>query len=261
MAQFPGPQRIDAPAHPVPETGILYSVPVTDVTDPRLLHSGVTFETDGATADLRDVDFASYADCIRTATKIFDDGLDYVETFGFSLYRAIVCRPGAIGGGDEAEYRERARRRYDIGESFALERHIKSVLETGNAAVPAAVALAPVVADGLKPIEGISLLFGALGNVYVPNILAGRAVGVKLNEDDAVAASGGNLVIGAGFDETGGVATVYGTGPIHIWRGEPIVTVVPDDENNNMIVLVERQYIVSIEGPTYKVDVRYYPAT
>lgn len=265
MAQTPGPAWIPAPPASVPTTGALAQLPVTEINDPRVLFSGVTYETDGCEAEVQNVDFVDYADCIRTAVKTFDEGLDYVQSFSFSLYRGVTCRPGAIGGGDNSEYEERARRRFTLGESRGVERKLAAAFSAGalgpdgGTAVDAAIDITPS-GDALTAKQGVALLFEALGNAQVPIILAPRAVGVLLNEENEVEKSGGILVVGAGFETNGdGTATLYGTGHIHIWHGPLIETLVNDDENNYTIALVERQYTVSVECQTFKVDVRFAP--
>lgn len=265
MAQVPSPALIPAPTVSVPTTGALAQLPTDEVADPRLLFSGVQYETDGCEAEVSEVDFADYADCIRTAVKTFEEGLDYVQSFSFSLYRGVTCRPGAIGGGDNAEYEERARRRFLLGESRGVERKLAQAFESGatspdgTAAIAAATDLTPG-SGAVKPEEGVALLFEALGNAQTPIIFAPRAVGVHLNEDQEVEKSGGLLVVGAGFETNGdGTATIYGAGHTHIWHGPLVETLVNDDENNYTIALVERQYTIAVECQVYKIDVRYAP--
>lgn len=275
MATFKGPRPIiiDAPPLVNPSVvGVLAVLPPHDLPHgARELFAGVTYESDGCEAAGRivepglDGDADGAADeCLRSAAKTFDEGLDFTQSFSFTVYRGIKCRIGSLGGGDEAEYKERSERRLTQGESRAVEQHLVAAFngskrDTQNEAIPPGRDITPT-GDIVSVDEGVALLFEALGNIHSPVIHVPRPVAVMLNKDAVIEKSGGRTVVGAGYHTNGdGTATIYGTGPINFWR-DPITTnIVYKTETNETFALSERQYIAAIECGVFSIRVRFAP--
>lgn len=250
MAQFPGEVFVDAPTlRPWPK-GILNVATVTDVdANDRGLFSGTTFEQPPSFTKPTDVDFADYADCIRTADKEFEDGIDYSNSFQFTGYRAMKCR--TVGSGSTDEWTERVERHFTALEEAYVGDKVRAYLQgIGEGVTP----VFSDAGDGLSPREAAALLFGFY-LAQPPMILTGVTAGFSLNERDSVEKSGGVLVASPGFGTVGSrTQRMFATSDIIIRRGPLITHIVPDLDVNEVYALTERQYSISHVGQVIYAD-------
>lgn len=241
----PVPTLIDRPApYAGPEARRLTSVFPVIAANARLLYSGVQYEIDTCDATTATtVDFDSYDDCIRTATKVFDEGLDFTESFTPPpLLSAYKCRPGSLGGGTYAEYAERAERQLLRKESLYLEGRVAAnVASTGTAVTGFAN-------DSLKL---AALLEKEIDN---PTLHIGTGYAMILGQGlQNIIDSGITVVVGKGY---GGKALL--TGSVTIWGGEIETHAVPSLEDNYTMALAERQYVVDLGAcETYYTQLGY----
>lgn len=200
--------------------------------DPHLLYSGAQFEVNDVAA-FTQVEFNDFDDCIRTAEKVFDEGLDYVDTFTPKpLFAALKCRPGALGGGTIEEFEARARERLAYVETSYLEASIAQYVSSN---FPDA------------DISDTSVL-GQVAQLLVRNDVPGKtlhlssAAAVLLGSGlDNILAQGIKVVAGPAYGPLGII-----TGEVTIWGGEVQVSHALDLENNYTMVIAERQYIISL---------------
>lgn len=238
MADFPGLAYIANPTAEAAPPMALTSVFPVKTADSHDLLSGVTYESDACDLTNTDVDFDNYADCIRTAAKEFDEGLLFVESIDkIALFTALKCRPGALGGGDQAEYEGRVLRRFRKAESRGLEAKLwawvdAEVNTSGNGAgdANATIALLLVHLDEVtNPVIHLS---------YKMAYLIGSTWGLA-----TLSALGVGVVVGLGYPDD----TAFLTGAVSIWGGEAQVNFVPDVTNNQSMALAERQYVMTVE--------------
>lgn len=235
----PGLTQIAPPSTYTQGASRLTSVFPVQQGDPHQIWSSVTWEVDACGIDFDEVDFNSYADCIRTAEKTFDEGLLFAESFPVgTLYAALKCRPGAIGGGSQSDYEARATRRLQRLESTFLE----SKLE------------AKVLADGTEVAAGADLYasIGALlaqatqfnsPTIHLPIGVAFQ-VGQRLQTLSLIDL---NIVVSPAYSP----GTVFLTSAVSIWGSATTVNNVPDVTNNYIMAIAERQYGMGYECEPY----------
>lgn len=244
MANFPANAAlIDNPNTYVEGPLRLTSVIPIKALGPHEILSGVQYEIDACGFDFNEIDFDDFNDCIRTAEKTFDEGLLYVESIGdLSLYTALKCRPGAIGGGDEDSYRARAERRLARLESGYLETKLDAYVLAEGTSVTAEGDLVTAIAALLEK--------SSLVNNPVLHLSIGLAFQLA-TRIDSLAEFGVTLVVSPFYTDD----RAFLTGVLNIWGTETQVTSVPDDDNNYIMALAERQYLLAVECESYYVAV------
>ena len=244
MAQFPSnPALIDNPV--TYQQGALRLTSVFPVKEagPHEILSGVQYEIDACGLDFNEVDFDDFDDCIRTASKTFDEGLLYVESIGnLALYTALKCRPGAIGGGDEDSYVERATRRLHRLESAFLEGKLEAYVVANGTAVTGTADPEDSIAALLSNADGIDSPV-----LHLPIGLAFKVA----NRIDSLLEFGVSLVVSPHYTED----RAFLTGPINIWGTEVTTASVPDTPNNYIMALAERQFLLTVECDSFFVEV------
>jgi hypothetical protein len=238
MAEFPGLAYIQNPVAVVKPPLALTSVFPVKTADAHDLLSGVTYESDACDLTNTDVDFDNYDDCIRTAAKEFDEGLLFVESITpIALYTALKCRPGALGGGDQAEYEGRVLRRFEKAESRALEAKLWAWVDAES----------NTIGNGAGDADAtVSLLLKHADEVTNPVIHLSYNMGYLVGTNwgiDTLASLGIQVVVGLGYPDD----TAFLTGAVNIWGGETQVNFVPDVTNNQSMALAERQYVMTVE--------------
>jgi hypothetical protein len=237
MAEFPGNTLIDSPVslRNTLSARLTALYPVRDADAHEIL-SGVQYELDycGFDTTNSEVDFNDFDDCIRTAAKVFDEGLLFVESFPLgALYAALTCRPG-FGTGGLGEYEGRAERRLRGLETSYLELKLEEyVLEGTNATL---------VTSGANLQESIAALVNQ--NIDNPTLHISVETAVLLGEYlQNITLAGIALVVSPVY----ATDSAFLTGAVTIWGGDIEVRAVPDPETNYIMALAERQYIMAVE--------------
>lgn len=205
-------------------------------------------------------------------TKTFDQATNWAYPFVVTAYGGVQCE--SVGGlGHQAQI-EKA---FTTGESVAVEAGIMDVLFTS----PAAPFVAPTditpVAGAVKPLVGLAMLEGWMGTHYVgqpvihtPTVVATLLAGPKYIEPQAgtlYTPLGTQVVNGAGYDianaSPAGVAAptgekwLYATGTVMVHKGDLVAPETQLDRSDNRVyTLVERPYVVAVDGPVAAIRVQ-----
>lgn len=159
----------------------------------------------------------------------------------FALYAASDCLPDPL-----AESDARVRDQMVASEQFGVERYFhREILSAGPTSV----------GTGLSVVESVGTLEQELAARYgVPGVIhMDRRLFTIADEPLDTATTGGVLrtklgtaiVAGGGYDSED---VMYGTGPIRVFRSDPIaVTEAFDRENNRDVFLAERSYVVAAD--------------
>lgn len=180
------------------------------------------------------------------------DGLGWTEAQPFALYKGIQC--GLL----RKDYREKTTRAFDLGEGFALEAAVDTLILKGSDDESNGVALSPNAAIAL--LEQIIASAGSgMGYIHVSRygaaFLADEAA-VKADSDFHLwTAQGTPIINGGGYSRTGPADEqvtgsqfwMYATGPLHVWRGPLVYSEGPGLEYNINTGLAERMYAVGAE--------------
>lgn len=210
--------------------------PVADA-DLHTIVSGITYETDFCGEDYTQIDFNSFASCIATAAKTFDEGLLFTDSITTSeplaLYSALKCRPGALGGGLAPDYEARAKARLLHGETTYLETALQTWVQAGTNA--------GLAGDAREVVAGLTNLAGGVVN---PTMLMGYSTVVALGSALGNLESLGITVVASPvFGEFVGLV-----GGINIWGSPIVVNNAPDAISTNYIMAIaERLYQMSVE--------------
>lgn len=238
MAEFPSAAQIDAPEaftlHPLRLVNVVGIKPLT-------AHeglSGVQYEREEGHFAYGDIDFDNYDDCIRTAEKTFDEGLDWVEGIKLDgVYVAIKCRPGAIGGGDREDYIRRVEKRVTMVEAGYLEEEIQTIAHGAGSTD---------LGDFDDILEAVAALVGANGQLTNPILHLNTSDAFKLaTRLDWLIEVGVRVAVSNYYT----VSEPFITGAINIWGTEIQTNTVDDVANNQTMAVAERQYVVTVEGP------------
>lgn len=225
-----GPNRLTSvfPVKPVDARGIL---------------SGVTYEIDfcGDTASTA-VDFDDFADCIRTADKEFAEGLLYTDSWSpGAFYNALKCRPGALGGGSEDDYKARAQRRLLHSESTYLETALQTKVVADGTSVT-------TTGDVIKDV-GKLLVHSTSVNNPVLHLPIDTAFQVGTLGLQTITQLGVQLVISPIYTD------LLLTGALNIWGGLVAVNSTATDlVHNYLMAIAEREYVMAYDcDPFYMV--------
>lgn len=272
MARKPHPMEIPAPEIDGPGDGILSEIPLLPATDRHLI-GGVTYEVDNCFDGNSSVAF-DLESCFELAEELYpEEGFDWARSFGFDAYVGVQCKIGPLGGGTEADYIERAKRKFLAGESRYIEQRLINAFENGIPDPDEEGSFILYPASNIKgqndaaeytPKQGVAALFDRLGNTKSPTIFASRGTGVLLREDELFDKVDGTLVTGSGLfnpvEGQLGMMWMYGTDAIHIWAGDIQTGVATDHQRNTTVAFAMRQYVVTLDCGVLKVPVRVLPS-
>jgi hypothetical protein len=212
-------------------------------SDLHSIVSGITYETDFCSEDgYTNIDFNDFDDCIRTADKTFTEGLLFTDsittTDPLTLYAALKCRPGAIGGGQEADYVTRATRRLAHLESHYLEDVLMSWVQDNGT---------DIGLSGGDALQDVGALANLADQTPNPVMLMGFSTAVTLGTHLGNLESLGIKVV-ASPHWGSNIALV---GAVNIWGTQVQVNTAPDAVSTNYIMAIaERQYIMAVECGT-----------
>jgi hypothetical protein len=205
-------------------------------------------------------------------SKDLDQQAGWIDGFRFGVYGGITCK---FPGGAEArqEQNDGASDAFDKGESIGVERALMAnrfVVNLAGSGLPgewpAPEDLTPV-GGAVKPQIGIGLLEEKAGDLYVgiptlhvPRGIAGALCGVGAAEfeGDVIRTSlGSKIAAGAGYaypntSPTGvaapaGERWLYATGEVFVGQGRKEVHTVFNPDDNEIVTLVERPYVVAVD--------------
>ena len=214
------------------------------------LQNGTYWESDAA-ANIGGNDDVTYTEgSFSTEDKTIQHGIAVTTGFAFELSRYVQL---GVAGGDEAEQKARAQRRFEAWESYDVARHIRAYFEANDTAL----------AGTYPPTDAFARLLAEISLVYQasPMVFSGRGPSVRLLKDSVVELAGGIYAPDAGFgigDTTTG--KVYATGTISVWRTPLTIIPVQSVTVNETEVLVERAYYVVVDGPIFSTTAEFADA-
>lgn len=225
----------------------------------------------GLYASYNCLSFGEYADFCESppSEKDLDVQANWIDGFRFAAYGGFTCR--AIGL-DQTEMKAGIQRAFEAGESTAVERALMEKrfrASAGSAEVPAVWA-APVDVNsaGAVPVaRGIALLEEYAANVYVgaptlhlPISVASEILGVDgaaFDGDVLRTKFGSKIAAGAGYaypntsptgtNAAAGERWLYATGEVTYARSDVVNVASMDTTNNDVVALVERGYLISVD--------------
>ena len=240
------------------------------------LLDAATVTNDFAWLDGRDLfdsyncmEFQSSAEFCAPSPKEFDNVAGYQSGIRFATYGGVICKPMGL---DQDRMKSEIERVFAAGESTAVEAALMAqrfVLNDPDPEVSlwdAPVDITPA-GGAVKPAVGIALLEGFASRNYVgaptlhvPVTIASLILGVDGAEYEGRVLRtkmGSKIAAGAGYDlpntgPTGAAAAagekwIYATGEVIVGRSAPEIHQVMAHEDNDVLVLAERGYIVAID--------------
>lgn len=178
---------------------------------------------------------------------------------GFPVYTLYECRPV---GEDEATARQRATSLLELTEERAVEAHLWSDLlnpspDPDESPADVCTLLASACEDVCYAVGAVEAWLGqnlpGQGVIHVPLILQPLLADGNMlirNANRLETPYGTPIVLGAGYttnpDEPN-TATIFGTGPVHVYRGSVDTVVAFNHRTNERSVLAERAASVSHE--------------
>lgn len=251
MAAITGTTVVPAPQVAPMASGLYAVADVQSASGHEI--NGVTFETELG------FDVNLIADntitCIGTATKTFDEGLEFEEGLPFTLYSGVLCK---MFQGDDFE--AKAVSRLQAAEERGVEKYIWENLfaDRGVDLTPAGGAVSPTI--------GLGLLEEFAGTHYAgkPTVHVGRRGAVSFNHANLISDNGGtagtetktgsDFANGAGYISLDGPSTAadgevwaYITGRVSIRRGDVGSFTVDQPTTNNRIALAERTFVPTVD--------------
>lgn len=224
--------------------------------------------------------FDAKAEFCGPNTKDLSAAAQFISGFRFAAYGGITCQ--AIGMDREYSVSE-VERVFRSGESTAIERALMGTRfqegtpfeQGGDAPWGAPTDITPA-GGAVTPKVGIALLEEFAGNSYVgrPTMHVPRSIGsLLLNENGAMwdgpalrTNFGSGIAAGAGYSDPNlsptGVAAaagerwIYATGEVSIAQGEMIMRDEMEYQANDVVVLAERPYLVSVDCFTAAIRVK-----
>lgn len=207
---------------------------------------GVSWESQAcgeAFSTLDDCVAGSAVQALRSDTACY---VSYADPFTiYGLYRRSIA--------GNADASDAARERLLTGEQEAVEKELWALLvaaATGTSAPLAAAAHGIAYALGLVE-QQLAEQYGNQGVIHCNRVLA-----TMLADGGALTVVGGKLttalgtpvVAGGGYQQIGQTipttATIYGTGPLVMYRGEPQVLNTTQLPINDVVALASRDYVV-----------------
>lgn len=222
------------------------------------------------------MDFGSEAPFCVQAAKTITSTSDWVDGFQFAAYGGVRCQRIGL---DLDNMRDGLRKAFDAGESKAVEAALMKYrfqAEGGTPELwPAATDLTPV-GGAVSAVNGLALLEGhaAANYVGVPTIHVPISVGTLLASSDVIQFEGDTLktkmgskvAAGAGYESPNtspagaaapaGERWIYASGEVTVRRGDLIFRDEMDPEQNEVLALVERPYVIAAETFTAAVRVK-----
>lgn len=205
-------------------------------------------------------------------TKTFDQQTTWAYPFVVTAYGGVQCE--SVGGlGQE----DAIRKAFASGESTAVEAGLMDVLFTAPAAPYSAPTDLTPAGGAVKPAVGVAILEGWMGTrylgepiIHVPTVIASLLATPKFIEPQGgtfYTPLGSEVVNGPGYDlanaSPAGVAApagekwIYATGMVLIHKGDPVEPDTQLDRNDNRVyTLVERPYVVAVDGPVAGIRVQ-----
>lgn len=212
--------------------------------------------------------FEGAANFCAPNSKTFDNTPVWQSGFRIAAYGGVTC--GTVGFDSDRAMSE-VERVFQQGESTAVERALMDIRfkapagdNVGRWTVPTDITPA---SGAVKPALGVAMLEGHAASEYVgvptlhlPRSIASLLVGVDgaTFEGDVLRTKlGSKIAAGAGYDypnlgPTGAAAAagekwLYATGEVLIQRGALDVRDAVDMEQNDVYVLAERAYIITVD--------------
>jgi len=241
------PVLVEGPALKQYGTGALAQLDVVEVSTGVL---DATWRSDAETSENKVLEYEEETG-LDVVDKVQLEELTLADGFGFSFYRREYLPIPAAGRQDEQL--ARTRRRFDLWESYGVEQALATHLDTAAIDVG-------TVSDSE---EGLAALLAASVDAFpwVPTVHTGRPAGVLIQRRGSAKASGVLLVVGSGYgtsdDADAFTGRMYLTGPVQIRRGPVVEAQAVDAVNNRIDTLIEREYFIVLDGPAYRVDVRF----
>lgn len=214
-------------------------------------------------------------------SKDLDQQAAWTSGFRFAVYGGLTCQ--AIGL-DQSEMESSAVEAFDSGETVGVERALMETRFVADSEVYAGDPLdrwdAPAditPAGGAVSVKvGIAMLeswiannYVGMGTLHIPMTVASLILGVDgaVFEGDVLRTKlGSKIAAGAGYDypNTGptgaaaaaGEAWLYVSGEVLVGKGETIPKKAHDYSTNDVFMLVERAYIVAVDGPVAAIRVK-----
>lgn len=186
----------------------------------------------------------------------------------FAAYGGVRCKSVGM---DVQGAKAQVERNFLQGETVAVERALMTNRFIADPAPNGSRWTAPVditpAAGAVKPGIGVALLEGHARNNYVgmptihmPVVIASMILGVdgadfsgnvlQSKLGSKIAAGGGYDYPNrspAGADAAVGEKWLYATGEVSVQRGDVLVQDVFDQSNNDVVILAERPYVVSVD--------------
>lgn len=201
---------------------------------------------------------------IVSVTKTLFNSPTYQDGFRFQVYGGVGCESV---GYDREEGMQNAVRVFQNKESVAVEKALMAnrfIASAGN--WPAPTDITPA-AGAVKPAVGLALLeqHAGIGYAGAPTLHATRAIGALLFDTAQLevrgstiySPQGSKVASGAGYgianQSPAGVAApageswMYATGEVSVARGALIQKWELNRDNNEVVALVERPYMVAVD--------------
>lgn len=251
-------ELIAAPAPPVQRYGLFSAATVLDDLDTRGIASGFQVPAhDCGTVQAYD------ANCATNPTKVFDEGLPYLEATPYWLYATRQC--GTVGTTPE-EMTASVRRKFASGEQRAVEAQfwggtalVSDPNLTDATGVTTVTPTAPGAGAAIAALEDAFYdTYGYVGTIHIAMRAYGALAYAQLLQRQGGAGAlttqmGSLWAIGAGYGITGpldvapdaGNVWAFMTPPVLIRRSSMIVPPVLDTMDrslNQYMALVERVY-------------------
>lgn len=249
---------VPVPLRRAPLGGLLSVANVIDTDDPHILQ-GVQYVPEGcefplltpgscwATVNPPDVpDPEDPEGPDISATEKTFDGIPPAPTpTSFVLHAAVECYTGP-----DNDFLQRADRILSLGESFAIEQVLFSILN-----VPAAIGPETGLPAAIARVEQwLGANYPGLGLLHLDRrqaSLAGSNWSIQRSGSTLATVQGLPVVNGSGYGtDTGAVrtpSTIFGSGQVNIWRGPTSRNQTINPAFNTELALVERAYAFTID--------------
>lgn len=209
--------------------------------------------------------------------KDFDGSADWVSGFRFAVYGGITCKSVGL---DMADQEAQVRSAFERGESIAVERALMATrFQEADGENDGRWEAADTIAGAdLKPALGVALLEqeysvrnpGISPTIHMPRSVASLLLGVDgaaMNDSVIETKLGSKVVAGMGYSSpnlgpngspSANLLTqwIYATGPVVVARGPVEVRQSFNQDNNDVVVMAERAYVVAVEEPVLAIQVR-----